>query len=55
MSNLAWLITLTLLLTVAGILALGLTAKYYYWGSRGAPPPKKEREKVKKTNDNLIN
>lgn len=48
MSNLFWLITLVLLLTVAGTLALGLTAKYYYWGSRGTPPPKKPREEAKK-------
>ena len=48
MSNLFWLITLVLLLTLAGALALGLTAKYYYWGSRGAPPPKKDRRQDKK-------
>jgi hypothetical protein len=48
MSNLAWLIILVLLLTLVGTLALGLTAKYYYWGPRGTPPPKKEREKAKK-------
>jgi hypothetical protein len=48
MSNLAWLIILVLLLTLVGTLALGLTAKYYYWGPRGTPPPKKERVKAKK-------
>lgn len=47
MSNLFWLITLVLLLTFAGTLALGLTAKYYYWGSRGAPPPKKDPKSSK--------
>jgi len=43
MSNLAWLIIIVIALTVVGSLVLGLTAKYYYWGARSGPPPKKNR------------
>jgi hypothetical protein len=41
MSNWTWFILLVLALTVLGLTALGLVTKHFYWGSRGAPPPKK--------------
>jgi hypothetical protein len=38
MSSFAWIITLTLILTVLGTLVLLLITLKYYWGERGTPP-----------------
>ena len=38
MSSFAWIITLTLILTVLGVLVMLLITLKYYWGSRGTPP-----------------
>lgn len=38
MSSFAWIITLTLILTVLGVLVMLLITLKYYWGERGTPP-----------------
>jgi hypothetical protein len=38
MSSFAWMIILTLILTVLGALVLLLITVKYYWGERGTPP-----------------
>ena len=38
MSNFAWMIILTLILTALGTLVLLLITLKYYWGARGTPP-----------------
>jgi hypothetical protein len=38
MSSFAWIITLTLILTVLGVFVLLLITLKYYWGERGTPP-----------------
>jgi hypothetical protein len=38
MSAFAWVITIVLLLTIFGTLALLLFTLKYYWGERGKPP-----------------
>ena len=45
MSNFAWIIVLTLILTVLGSLTLVLVTKKFYWGERGTPPPSKEERR----------
>lgn len=38
MSNFAWIIIITLVLTLLGTLTLALITVKYYWGERGKPP-----------------
>jgi hypothetical protein len=38
MTNLGWIIILTLVLTVLGTLTLAFITVKYYWGARGTPP-----------------
>lgn len=38
MSNFAWIVTLTLILTALGALVLLFITVKYYWGARGTPP-----------------
>lgn len=45
-SSLIWIIVIFLALTVLGALALGLTTAYFYWGSRGTPPPIGEQKRL---------
>lgn len=45
-SSLIWIIVIVLGLTVLGSLALGLTTAYFYWGSRGTPPPTGEQKRL---------
>lgn len=48
MSNFAWIIILTLILTAVGSLTLLLVTLKYYWGTRGTPPPtREERRRLK--------
>ncbi len=48
MSAFAWMISIVLLLTVLGTLALLLFTLKYYWGERGKPPLKGEERKRQK-------
>ena len=48
MSSFAWIITLTLILTVLGTLVLLLITVKYYWGERGTPPLKGEARRLQK-------
>lgn len=48
MSSFAWMITLVLLLTALGTLALALVTIKFYWGERGTPPPTGEQRRLQK-------
>lgn len=48
MSNFAWIITLTLILTALGTLVLLLITLKYYWGARGTPPATGEERRLQK-------
>jgi len=48
MSSLAWIITLTLILTVLGTLTLAFITIKYYWGERGTPPATGEQRRLQK-------
>lgn len=45
-SSLFWIIVIVLALTILGSLALGLTTAFYYWGSRGTPPPSRKQKRI---------
>jgi len=48
MSNFAWIITLTLILTALGTLVLLLITVKYYWGARGTPPATGAQKRLQK-------
>lgn len=48
MSNFAWIVTLTLILTALGALVLLLITVKYYWGARGTPPVTGEQRRKQK-------
>jgi Flp pilus assembly protein TadB len=48
MSSFAWIITLTLILTILGTLVLLLITVKYYWGERGTPPATGEQRRRQK-------
>lgn len=51
MSNFAWIIFLTLILTLVGTLVLALVTIKYYWGERGTPPPSREERRQQKAEE----
>lgn len=48
MSSFAWIIVLTLILTVVGSLTLLFITVKYYWGERGTPPLSGEERRRQK-------
>jgi hypothetical protein len=48
MSNFAWIVTLTLILTALGTLVLLFITVKYYWGERGTPPATGEQRRKQK-------
>ena len=48
MSSFAWIITLTLILTVLGTFVLLLITVKFYWGERGTPPLTGEQRRRQK-------
>ena len=54
MSNFAWIITLTLILTALGTLVLLFITVKYYWGARGTPPATGAQKRLQKEEELIL-